>query len=259
MALFPTSVPQPENCSSLSAQGSILLVGKLNSCASEPDVLTITNTAAAAINDETLTLSSNATITQGAPTLRKGSILHFGVNKAVVTADTVIAIAGTTVVPVEKLVAAITINATASTWALLRVLAPQTIPVNEESSTTDTTDLTNGLQGSEVVTKLMLNPSIQVINRFDDKAVNDVIRKAAKVGGTVYTVFALSDTSHVFGRAVVSGFQNEATQSDIMKPTFNLLMQSPWYSYTMLKYENTATQTLINEGRKLAGLDVLAV
>ncbi len=258
MALFPSTVPQAANCSSISNQGSILLVGKLNNCADEPDVLTITNTAAAAINDVSLTLSSNATIGQGAPTLRKGSILHFGANKAVVTADTVIAIAGTTAVPVEKLTAAIAVNATAETWALLRVLAPQALPINEESSTTDTTDLTNGLQGSEVVTKLMLNPSVQVINRFEDKAVNDVIRKAAKVGGTIYTAFALSDTSHLFGRAVVSGFNVEFAQSDISKPTFNLLMQAPYFSYTMYKYESTANQLLINEARRFAGLDVLA-
>ena len=258
MPLFPTTTPQPQNCSSISNQGSLLLVGKLNNCADEPDVIVITNTAAAAIDDVQLTVSSNATIAQGAPTLRKGSILHFGTSKAVVTADTVVAITGTTVVPVEKLTAIIAANATASTWALLRVLAPQTLPINEESSTTDTTDLTNGLQGSEVVTKLMLNPSVQVINRFDDRAVNDIIRKAAKVGGTIYTAFALSDTSHVFGRAVVSGFNLEFAQSDISKPTFNLLMQAPYFSYTMWRYESTANQVLINDARKLCGLDVLA-
>ena len=205
-----------------------------------------------------MVLSSNATIAQGAPTLRKGSILHFGAVKAVVTVDTVIPIAGTVTVPVEKLTSNIAANATAQTWALLRVLAPQSLPINEESSTTDTTDLTNGLQGSEVVTKLMLNPSIQVINRFDDKAVNDIIRKAAKVGGTIYTTFALSDKSHVFGRAVVSGFNNEFAQSDISKPTFNLLMQAPYFSMTIWNYESTANQVLINDARKLCGLDILA-
>jgi hypothetical protein len=258
MPLFPSTVPQPQNCSSISNQGSILLVGNLLNCADEPDILTITNSTAAAIDAVTLSLRSNATITQGAPTLRKGSILHFGTLKAVVTDDTVIPVGTTAVpVPVEKLNAAIASNATAQTWALLRVLAPQTLPINEESSTTDTTDLTNGLQGSEVVTKLMLNPSVQVINRFDDKAVNDVIRKAAKVGGTIYTAFALSDTSHLFGRAVVSGFNVEFAQSDISKPTFNLLMQSPYFSYTMFRYESTDNQLVINDARKLGGLDVL--
>lgn len=257
MAIFPQAVPQPQNCGSISAQGSLLLVGNLLNCADEPDLLTITNTAAAAVAATSLTLSSSAVLAQGATVLRKGGILYFGVNKAIVTADTTIAIGTPTAVPVEPLVAAIAANATAQTWALQRVLAPQTIPVNEESSTTDITDLTYGLQGSETVTKLMLNPSISVINRFDDRAINDIIHGAAQIGGTIYAVIAGSDTTHVFGKAVVSGFNKEFAQSDVTKPSFTLLYQAGYQSKKMFRYLTTAEQLLVNQARRAAGLTEL--
>ncbi len=257
MPIFPQVVPQPQNCNSISNQGSLLLVGELDNCADEPTVFTMTPAAAAA-GATSVTITANSLPSGTARYIRKGSILHFGTKTATVTEESVINGGGGSVtIQVEALSAALLVTDVASSWGLLRVLAPQSIPINNESSTTDVMDLTNGLQGSEVVTKLMLNPSIQVVNRLDDRAVNDLIYKASLVGGTIYTTFALSDTSHVFGRAIVSGFNKEFTQADVQKPSFNLLMQAPWFNYTTYAFESTANKTLINNARKLAGLSVL--
>lgn len=254
MPVFPTSVPQPQNCTSISNQGSQVLIGSLDTCADEPTVVTLTISAAAAINATTISVTNNA-LAGTNNRLRKGTVLSFGANRAVVATEATIAGgAGTTVITVEPLVATLAISATTQTWFLQKLLAPQSVPINEESSTTDISDLSNGLQGTETVVKLMLNPQIQIINRFDDRAYNDIISKAARVGGLVYVVFALSDTSHVFGRAVVSGNNREFTQMDVQKPSFTLLMQSPWYSYSAFSYESTANQGLINTARQLAGL-----
>jgi hypothetical protein len=257
MPVFPSSVPQPQNCTSISNQGSLVLVGALDACGDEPTVITLTNTASVAVGDQVIILSNNA-VAASSNYLRKGAVLTFGAVKVVVTANTLLTGgAGTTSVPIEPATATIASNATATSWFLQKLLAPQSVPINEESSTTDISDLTNGLQGTETVVKLMLNPQIQIINRFDDRAYNDIISKAAKVGGLVYVVFALSDTSHVFGRAVVSGNNREFTQMDVQKPSFTLLMQSPWYSYSAFAYESAANKTLINQARVLANLNPL--
>lgn len=259
MGIFPSTVPQPQNCSSISNQGSILLVGELQNCADEPAVITITANAAVAVNATTMTITTDATADFY---LRKGAVLTFGTSPTpptvTVTAETLVAsgVAPVTI-PIEAATVAITANLTATTWGLLKVLAPQTLPINEEASTTDTTDLTFGLQGSETVVKLMLNPQVQIISRLDDRAYHGIISKAAKVGGTIFCAFVLSDTSHVFGRAVVSGNNKEFTQSDINKPTFNLLMQAPWYSYLAFAYETPANKTVINRARLLSGLPTI--
>jgi hypothetical protein len=254
MALTDLFIPKISNCQEIANAGSSLLITPLPNCAEEPITYAVEADAAVAALGTTLLL--NVLTPTSTFTLRKGSRLYFGANYVTVQTETVVSTAGSpNTVPIEPAVAAIAVNATATTWGSLKVLSPTALPIDNASQMVNRTDLSNGLQGSETKTKVMMTSQCEVITRPDDKAYWGVIFPAAQSDNDIYAVLIRgTDQRHAFGRAKVSNANEGGQIEEINRVTFTLNFQTPFASPSLFDYLTVPEQTAVNNLRRLSGL-----
>jgi hypothetical protein len=233
--------------------GSQLLVGLLAPDSDEPLVHTLTVATNASSGAATLSLTSDRTSTR----LRKSSVLRFGSVSAVVTADT--EVTGTaTSVPVEPLSANIAANATATTWALLRVLSTTNLPITLNDTMVNRTDHAYGLQGSEAKTKQTLSVQVTLINDPGDRAFHDIIWGAATGGSRIFAHIARNGGRHAWGPSMVSSASDDGNIEEISRPSITLNYQAPFATPKLFPYLSTDEKTWFNTARRLSGLTVLS-
>lgn len=250
--LFPQEV---DSCRRIININSVLLVAKLTCPNDEADV-TILTPAVAAIGDTTVSVTSNNA--EGIY-LRKGSVIKFGTKTATVTADTLVPTGATaTAVPVEALTAAIVATDLANTYAAQRILSPMNIPTNLTTQKEDSTDLSQGINGSEVVVKVTSSVQIQVFNDINDRALYEYIFDAAKVGGEVFAMIVRGGSGiTTFGRAIVSDYTDDGAVNTQSKPSFTLDFQGNFRNIQPYRYLSATEKTALNDFRALFGLAAL--
>jgi hypothetical protein len=240
------------NCSTMLNAGSIILFGQITCPNVEPITRTITATTSGAVAATTLSLQSSVADTF----LREGLILYFGTNPVVVaTAITI----GTTAVPVavRPLTAVVAANATASTWALQRLLAPTNIPITLTSTKQDSTNLTDNLYSSSVKTRVNSNPQIAAIGNPQDRTLYSTILDAANSDRELFCVILKFGGLTQVGRVMVENFTVDGVQSDFEKPQFTLDFQGKIGIITLPQFLTTAEKTNANNMRSLAGLSLI--
>jgi hypothetical protein len=240
------------SCNEILNAGSIVLVGILEDCAKEPKIHTLTLGNAIAVGDVTASLTSDQI---DGTFLREGLVLYFGANSVVVTSSILITQAATTV-SIEPATAIIDTTVPAQTWALLKLLSPTNIPLNLESEMVDRTDL-NSMQGANVKTSINFKPQIQAIASLKDRALWEVIFKGAKTTLSAYANIVYSTTQNALGRVLISGYNADGGNKEIVRPQFTLEFQGEDYEVTSpWQYEPIANQAIINNAMKLSGMNI---
>lgn len=251
--LFPFA-PQPIGEYEVHNAGSIVLVGAVGFGQSQPIEAILTPSAAASAAATSISLTSDQTL---GTWIRKGSVLSFGTPPkiAVVTADTKV-LNTATAVPVEPLVGAIATSDTAKSWGLLQILSPISIPLSQSDTSEDRTDHTYGLQGGEVKTKIMFESQLQVFDRTDDRALNEIIQPAATSGKYCFVHIIRNGGKHAYGRTQVTNPTDDGGIAALSKPQFTLKYQAPFATPSRYQYLDAARKTLLNDVMKLSGLPV---
>lgn len=245
------------NCKEILNQGTCLFVKALDNCASEPQLDTIAvDTTAVADGDETASLvSDNADGTL----LRAGAVLTFQPSGESITIlnDTVVDTTATPVAIEEYTGSGIPADEEHETFGLLELQSPQNIPFNLEATTVDRTDL-KSFNTAMVKTNNSFNPQVQVIASKEDKALWQIFEGARSVRD-VYAVIYYPSEQIVFGRALISGYNFDASNGEIQRPQFTLEFQGKDYAVSTTYGEADATeQALINEVLSKAGAPQLA-
>lgn len=239
-------------CNEILNSGTVVLVAPLIDCANLPIVHTITvGAAGVAVDEESVAMTTDIV---GGTRLRQGTVLYFGSDTLVVTADVLVDNTTATPVPIEPATAAIAAGSLARTWALQKILSPTNVPLNIEATTVDRTDL-ESFQGSMVKTLNNFKPQISSIASLKDRALYDVVFEGANSTVDVFAHIVYSSTQSAIGRALVSGFNSDGQQAEIQRPQFTLEFQGK--DYTVTKpwiYESPELQAAINEDMKLSGL-----
>jgi hypothetical protein len=268
MALADLFVGKPQNCSEILNGGSALYIAPLFNCADEPYLYTLQADVAGVIGDTTISIAALAVSNPNAPAtsirLRKGARLRVGVttNYITVAEDFVLSIPQATpgvLVPCEPLTAAVAAGATITTWGMVQVLSPSALPVDRQSQMVNRTDLSFGIQGAEVITKITMSSQVEIIARIDDAAYWDYLVRAENSGSDVYVLVVRgTDARHYFGRAKVANMTDPGAIEEINRPTFQLSFQTPFAAPTLFQYLTTAEQAQLNLVRQYAGLPALA-
>lgn len=244
------------NCNEILNTGSALYIQRLVCPNLEPNVVTFTVDAEALADAETLDLTHDSADTQY---LRRGAILTFGLETAVVALDTEIPTGAAAVsVPVEALEATIVASATSESWVMQRLLSPINIPTNVEAQEENRTDLSSGLRGSMVKTKIEHNPQVSAFANISDRALYDIILEASLSDNEVYVLIVRSSGVHSFGRALISGWNDDGATESLSKPQFTIKYQGNWSVTKPYVYMTPEQQTAVNELRALSGLSQLS-
>lgn len=247
--------PTPENCNQILNASTIILVTGQPCGQDEPIVHTLSVDTALVGGEESIDLTSDQ-LPDGT-FLRKNSVIHFASGEErVVTADTIVT-TGTSV-PIEADPNPIADTDTATTWAMLMVLSPTNVPLNIEASEVNRTDLTFGMQGSMVKSKIEINNQVSTIGRKDDRALYDLIFGSSYTDQRLYTLFAYSDDTHSFGQAEIITWNRDGNIEEITRPQFTVKLQAPFGVAKPYQWETTANQTLLNNLRRFAGLCLLS-
>jgi hypothetical protein len=253
---FADSFPQEtQSCRRVINVNSTLLVAKLTCPNDEADITTLTP-AAASVGATSITLVSNNAADIW---IRKGAVLKLGTKVATVTANTLIptGVAGASV-PVEPLVAAIVAADLGQTYAAQRILSPINIPTNLTSQKEDSTDLSQGINGSETVVKVTSSVQIQVFNDINDRALYEYVFDAAKVGGEVFAMIVRGGSGiTTFGRAIVSDYTDDGAANTQSKPQFTLDFQGQYRNIEPFQYLSATEKTALNNLRALFSLPAL--
>jgi hypothetical protein len=255
MAFSDLFSQEVDSCRRIININSVLLVAKLTCPNEEADITTLTP-AAAASGATTVSVTSN---NAGDIYLRKGSVLKFGTKSATVTADTLVPTgAGATAVPVEALTAAITATDLATTYAAQRILSPMNIPTNMTSQKEDSTDLSQGINGSETVVKVTSSIQIQAFNDINDRALYEYVFDAARVGGEIFAMVVRGGSGiTTFGRAIVSDYTDDGAVNTQSKPSFTLDFQGNFRNIQPYRYLSVSEKATLNNLRALFGLAAL--
>ena len=240
------------SCQEIFNAGSAIYVGDLVDCSDEPVVNTLEATAAVLVADTSISLE----VSTGQVYLRKGAYLHFGANYVVVAANTLVTAAPTTVT-IEPAIAAITLGDTATTWGLQRILSPTNIPLSSQSTMVSRTDLSNGLQGSEVKTGTKLMSSVATITHPNDRAFWGTVYPASQGSQSIFALIVRSGGRHAFGRVQVSTLEDDGNIEEISRVTFELSFQAPYAAPGLAAYLSVSELGDLNLVRKLAGLPAL--
>ncbi len=255
MSFAEKFTPDMISCNEVYNAGSAIYVGDLVNCSDEPVVYTVKPTIAIAQGDDTASLQVTLPST-GRVYLRKGAWLHFGANHIIVAEDTLVT-ATATIVEIEPAAAAIAITDTATTWGLQRILSPTNIPLQSDSTMVSRTDLSNGLQGSEVKTGTKLTSSVATITNPDDRAFWATVFPASQGTQSIFALIVRSGGRHAFGRAQVGTTSDDGNIEEISRISFDLSFQAPYANLGVYQHLSTVEQTNLNSVRKLAGLPAL--
>lgn len=250
-------VPAITTCEEIQNAGSILKVAPLINCASEPTIYELTPSAAAAANAESISLFISSPVVPATPPagyvpprvrLAKGTVLYFGAafNLLAVVANDVL-VNGTTAatavaVPVDPLAAPIAVTDRARTWGLQTLLSPTDLPLTDNDSTVDRTDLTYGLQGATVKTTKEKSSAVAIIARTDDRAFWEVIYPASQGAQNIFAHFIKSGGVRAWGPAKIMSLTQPGAIREISRPTFTLSFQSPFAAPTLRQYITDTVQ-----------------
>lgn len=242
------------NCRQIQNAGISLYVSRLINCADEPTTFTLT-TGAIAIDDVTAGITGILPVpTADAPLfLRNNSRLYFGTDFVVIDGDQEIT-ADAPTINIKPATVAITAATEATTWGMKRILSPSNIPLTSNSNTVDRKDLSDGLQGSNVVTGKTLESAVQIITRPDDLAFWDVCFPASESGENIYAVIVRPEGRTAFGQAQISNSSVDGGINEITRDQFTLMFQAQ-YGYTGLySRANAAQQASLDSLANLVGL-----
>ena len=193
---------------------------------------TITATAAAAIGDESITVTASIDNLL----LQAGTILPFGAQKVIVTDDTVVDSATDTNLPVRELTAAIADNDTAVTKALLTVLGLTEASPNAETQTEDTTNFLSGFGQENVIVgaNRMVQCSGNVI--VGDRAMDTILKPLSlddeKVRREIWAELVMPSGEKFVGAAKVGSLSNSVSLRSIQKFSFQLMFQGLSFKHT---------------------------
>lgn len=253
MAIADQFVQQIVSCNEYYAAGSILKVAALPDCANEPILKTLSNTGAASAGDEQITLTA---ATGEEVDLEKGSKLNFAAEVVTVTEDALVTDAGV-LVNVEELTVGLADGDTVQTYGMLKILSPTSLPPQSSAETTDRTDLSFGLQSSEVKTAVGLTMSVGFISRPDDKGFWTIVHPADQSTVDIYALSVVGG-EHIFGRAKVMNLSITAERKTILEGTFDLNFQPPFARTRPYEYLSASERQALNTLRANAGMSQLS-
>lgn len=252
-------VADVKNCERVIANGSCLLVGNTFDCSDEPILYTLIAESAAAINAETISISLDSATVDGVAIttpaevfIRKNSLLTFTGNNVVTVLDDVTVTATATTVNVAPLDAAIAISDTAETWALYLLETVTDLPINADSSETDSSILKDGIQGRNEKTRVDLNIPITYFASPLDISQAAIMLPASLGTENIFAVAIKSSGLVAFGRFKVMGLQESGATNDLVSYSTSLSGQAPF------AIAFASSDTKINTAEQLAALnDVL--
>ena len=256
MAKFGQFAFDVQGCGSILTAGSCISVGSLPNCLKEAPVYTLTADAATAIGEEVI--SFTATVSTGGledAIAGDGKYIYINNNPYKVVGNQPIVADGATSnqVTIEAAEAAITIGDSGTSWLLLDLVAPTDLPLNSNDTLVDTTNLKQGIQGSEQKTNIMLESQVQAILEADDPALG-IIHDATQVDVNATVVIARTGGIYAIGRAILCNLQYSGNVKEVVRPQFQVKFQPP-YSFPKPVEQLSATEiTTLNEQLRLAGL-----
>lgn len=259
-------LPDLESCGEIQNAGSILKVSNLINCSNEPVVYELTLAGGAAANAESISLFISAPAAAPAPalppkvTVPKGSRLYFGAAFIGVTVASDTTIDGTTAatavgVPVDPLPSAITTADKARTWGLQMILSPTDLPLTDNDTTVDRSDLTYGLQGSTVKTGKEKSSQVTIISRTEDRAFWEIVYPASQSTNNIFVHIIRTGGMRTWGPAKVMSLTQPGAIREISRPQFTLSFQTPFASPTLRQYiTDTKQQTTFDTVMRLSGV-----
>lgn len=193
---------------------------------------TLTATSAAPIGAEELLVTSNIDNLF----IQAGTILPFGLSRAVVLTDTFVDATTPTELPVRELRTAIAANATARTLALLTVLGLTEASPNAETQTEDTTNFLSGFGQENVVVganrTVQCSGNIIVGDRAMDTILKPMILEDDKVRGEIWAELVMPSGEKFEGAAKISNFSSSVSLRSIQKFSFSLMFQGLSFRHT---------------------------
>lgn len=243
--------------------GSLVQYGYVARGDQEPLTYSLTPGTAAALDEEVDFYISN-TADPDYPQevfLQKGLVLYCGATnkKAIVAADTLITAtsAGTAqAVPVDPLASGIAGTDVAQTWALTKLLSPTDIPLTDNDTTVDRTDLTFGLQGSTVKTAKDKSSQITLVARADDRAYYKLVYPASQGTQNLFSHITRTSGVHAWGLAKVMSLTTPGTIREIERPSFTQNFQAPFAAPTRREYLTAEQKTIWDRVMRLSGLSI---
>ena len=247
---------EKNDCQRITTGGGLLLIAPLTCPSNEPDEITYTIDVGAGVGDESIELIHDLATDQY---IRQGAVLDFGVFEAVVTATTLVATGALgTVVPVEALTFAPLGGETAVAAAgVLKLLSPTNLPINMTAQKEDSTDLSQGIKSSEVVTSVATAIAVAAFDSVEDRALYSYVFRQADEGGQVFALAVRSNGVHTAGRAIVSNYANDQAVKTVSKVQFSLDFQGNYANIEPYRYLDAAKQTALNTLRNRMGLTSL--
>lgn len=257
------------NCGALNNSGSLILVGPVQKCKSEPSVYFMALAAAAALGAESISLFLGGVLPIGVTNpsvyLQQGTKLYFydpgtpGVVKGVATVtddiNVVAVTAGTAVaVAVEPLTVALAIGDLAKTWGLIRLLGADGFDININAGTEPTSKLASGLKGENETISLMADTNLSTILEPDDYGFWTILHTAGTTGRTFFILNSKPGGTAIWGEAQTGNYTRPGQKQSVQKATLAVNMKDDWVSPSMYKYLSAPEKVLFTEVYRLSGL-----
>lgn len=219
----------------------------------EPSVKTLTiETATPAIGDTTISLTSDVPVY-----IRSGAVLKFSSGDPIVAAETKEITSIATSIAIEEITANPPANNdTHGTWGLLRILTPSAVPINVESQTVENRNYSQGLQSSDIKTRVTLTSDVTLVAHRSDVGFWKVVHPAGMNNQDIFALI-VTESESVFGAVQISSLSLGNEIDDIHRPSFTMNFQSPFARLVPFAHLSTEDQACYNEVRVLAGLKEL--
>lgn len=213
-------------------EGVKLDIGWLVKGSRTPSVYTLTLGTASVLGDETLSVTASTDNLL----IQAGTILPFGLQKVIVTDDTLIDATIATILPVRAITAPIAANATALTKALLTVLGLTEASPNAQTQDVDVTNFLSGFGNEKVTTgvdrTVQCGGHVIVGDRAMDTIIKPLILDDEKVRREIYAELVLPSGERFVGAAKVGNFTTSLALRDVQKFTFQAMFQGRSFVHT---------------------------
>lgn len=192
---------------------------------------TITATIAAAVGDQTITLTSSVAGT----VVKAGTTLSFVApsgatdRQQIMTVDDVTIGTSNTVVNITGATKPILINSTASFVDGIRPLfGIQSFEISQSDTTVDTTNTQSGT-GTEMASiraaRTFSISGIEIPNDLQLQEVKKISRSSAFFGREFFSVITYPDGEKLEGAAKISNYSQPGNQNEVKRYSFQLIMQ----------------------------------
>ncbi|MBD3882177.1 hypothetical protein IFO70_10440 [Phormidium tenue FACHB-886] len=225
------------NSKTILTAGTKLFVAKLAENQRKPVEYTVTNTAAATIGADELTLDvTGGDLAAGKSLfLAAGLELTYGTTLVEVALDTIVPFGTATAVPVEPVKAAVPASTASQTYAMLPLLGVTEANPGNESQTEDITNFLSGFGQEMNVTGINRNFQVGGFKIKGDRAMDNIVIPLSandeRAGEEIYALLQLESGDKFRGAAKVSSlnFANGVRAS--VKYSFQLMIQGTSYKY----------------------------